>query len=91
MNKLLTALNVGAIFLFLLGPALFFKQYWLAGVFFAFGLCFGIIEGLSVKFSGLSVSQHFWALRDAHYGSALTVAICMVIAWAFLIGHFMIK
>ena len=91
MSKLLTTLQVSGIFLFLIVPALIYKQWWLAGMFFVFGLCFGIGEALAIKFSGLSLSQHFWVLRQANYGGALTVAICMVIAWTLLILHFMVK
>lgn len=90
-SSLSTTLEVSGIFLFLIVPALIMKQWWLAGMFFVFGLCFGIGEALSVHFSGLSISQHFWALRDISYGKALIVAICMQIAWAFLIIHFMVK
>lgn len=89
--NILDSLLVGGIFAFLILPALIYKQGWLALVFLVFGLCFGLIEFLSVKFTGLSVSQHFWALRGENYRHALTIAICMLIAWLFLLAHFMVK
>jgi hypothetical protein len=90
-SSLTTTLEISGIFIFLIVPALIMKQYWLAGMFFVFGMCFGIGEALSVQFSGLSISQHFWVLRDASYIKALIVAICMQIAWTLLIVHFMVK
>jgi hypothetical protein len=91
VNSLITTLEVSGIFLFLIVPALIMKQYWLAGMFFVFGLCFGIGEGLSVHFSGLSISQHVWILREQSYIKALILVICMQIAWSLLIAHFIIK
>lgn len=91
MERLLTFFQVGAIFLFLWLPALLTKQWWLFLMFFGFGLVFGIVELLAIKMSGLSISQHLWALREENYWKAMFVAICMAIGWGFLIYHFMVK
>jgi hypothetical protein len=91
MSKLLTTIQISTLFALLIIPAIIYKQYWLAGMFFVFGVCFGIGEALAVKFTGLSISQHFWLLKDTNFQGALIVSICMLIAWIILLIHFMVK
>lgn len=91
MAKLLTIIEISTLFLLLIVPAIIYRQYWLAGMFFIFGLVFGIGEVLAIKFTGLSISQQFWQLRDVAYGEALIVTCSMLIAWLLLLTHFMVK
>ena len=88
MKKFLEALPVIGIFIFLVGPSIIFRQWWLCAVFTVFGLCFGVIEAIANKFTGKTVSQHFWALKDKNKKAALIIVSCMVIAWGLLIFHF---
>ena len=88
MKKFIEALPIIVLFGLLLGPAAYFGQWWLFAVFLAFGLIFGIIEVVSIKVSGKSVSQHFWALKDKSPRKAIIILVCMVVAWGLLILHF---
>lgn len=72
---------------FLILPALF-GQWWLFGVFLLFFFCFGIVEFLAVKFTGKSVSQKFWALKEKNKTAAWIIVIGMLLAWLALLIHF---
>ena len=72
---------------FLIPPALF-GQWWLFGVFMLFFVCFGIVEFLAVKFTGKSVSQKFWQLKEKNKAAAWIVVIGMLLAWLALLWHF---
>jgi len=91
MNTFLKNLPVIGVFVFLMGPAVYFHQYWLALVFLVFGICFGLIELIAIKVTGKTVSKHFWEFRDTHPKSAWLIAISMILAWSCLIFHFMIQ
>ncbi|MHA1753195.1 MAG: hypothetical protein ACTSYZ_12600 [Candidatus Helarchaeota archaeon] len=73
----------------LLIPSAIFKQWWLFAVFMVFFICFGLIEWLAIKFSGMSVSQHVWQLKYTNPRNAYILCICMTISWASLIFHFL--
>lgn len=88
MKKFLSSLPIIILFLSLLIPAALFGQWWLFIVFLVFGICFGLIEFISDKLSGMTVSQHFWALKKSNKKGALIITIFMVLAWAMLIFHF---
>ena len=70
-------------------PPIIFAQWWLLGVFVAFFMCFGVIEVVSKKKSGKTVSQHFWALKDRNKVGAWIIAVSMLIAWLALLWHFL--
>ena len=89
MKKFLSALPIILLFLSLIVPAAIYQQWWLMGVFFVFGLCFGVIELIATKVSGKTVSQHFWALKDRNKTAAYTIAGFMIFAWSMLILHFL--
>ena len=72
----------------LLIPSAIFKQWWLFAVFMVFFVCFGLIEWLAVKFSGMSVSQHFWAFSLQNKTGAIIILVCMLISWLSLLWHF---
>lgn len=88
MSKFLSALPIVVLFLCLLVPSALYRQWWLFSVFMVFGLIFGAIEVISIKVSGLSVSQHFWELKSKDPRGALTIIIGMIVAWASLLYHF---
>ena len=89
MKKFLEAIPVIGIFVLLLGPSAYYKQWWLFAVFLVFGVIFGIIEVVSVKVSGKSVSQHVWALKRKNPKSVYIITATMLIAWLLLIAHFL--
>lgn len=91
MRRLKEFLGVAAIFVFLLGPAIIFEQYWLAAVFGVFGLCFGVIEFVAVKATGYSVSQHFWIWSRDNKKRAWILLAGMFIGWVFLLYHLAFK
>jgi len=72
-------------------PSALFGQWWLFGVFMLFFVCFGIVELLAVKFTGETVSQKFWKLRDKNKGKAWIVVIGMLVGWLALLYHFIIQ
>jgi len=69
-------------------PAWIFKQKWLFRVFLVFFVVFGLIEWWAVTATDMSVSQHFWALKDNNRGGALAVLIGMAVGWTALLWHF---
>jgi hypothetical protein len=75
---------------FLAIPAAF-RQWWLFLVFLLFFICFGTVEVIANKVSGMTVSEHFWALRDKSKVSAIVIAVNMLVAWLALLWHFMVK
>ncbi len=75
----------------LLIPSAIFKQWWLFSVFLVFFVIFGIIEFISTKVTGKTVSQHFWALKKKNSTAAWVIAGCMLLSWLSLIWHFMDK
>ena len=85
--SILEILNILGIFMFLVVPAVLFHQYWLAGVFVVFGLCFGLIEFLADKFTGSTVSQKFWGLIKENKKKAIIILGSMLIAWILLLLH----
>lgn len=89
MTQLITILQIGSIFLLLLIPTFLTKQWWLFSLFVGFGIVFGIVEITAIVKSGLSISQHFWVLKQTNFKDALIIAISMVLGWSILIYHFM--
>ena len=73
----------------MIAPAAIFHQWWLMSVFLVFGLCFGVIEVISDKVSGNTVSQHFWELKTENKKAAFIIAGFMILAWSMLIIHFL--
>lgn len=88
MKKFLASLPIIILFLSLIVPAAIFGQYWLLAVFLIFGLIFGVVEAVANKFSGNTVSQHFWAFRRENKKGAAIIIVFMIIAWGCLIYHF---
>ena len=72
-------------------PTALLKQWWLFGTFALFFVCFGIVELLAIHFSGHTVSQHFWALKDVNPVGAWVIVGGMLIGWLALLWHFMGK
>ncbi len=68
-------------------PSAIFQQWWLFGTFLLFFTCFGIVEWLADKFTGKTVSQHFWALKKTNKKAAWTIAIAMMVGWLSLLWH----
>lgn len=75
----------------LLGPAAYVGQWWLFSVFCVFFLCFGVVELVSVRKTGKSVSQHFWDLSKRDKEKAWLVLVFMFLAWLSLLLHLGIK
>jgi len=69
-------------------PMALFGQWRLFFVFLSFYVCFGFQEWLSVKQTGMSISQHFWVFNDAHPIKANIIIGFMVAMWTGLILHF---
>lgn len=90
MNQLITVLQIGSIFVLLLLPAFLTKQWWLFTLFIGFGIAFGIVEITAIVKSGLSISQHFWVLKETHPKDAIVVTSSMALGWSILIYHFMV-
>ena len=70
-------------------PTAIFGQWWLFGTFALFFVCFGIVELLAVKFTGKTVSQHFWKLRERNKIAAWIICGGMLVGWLALLFHFM--
>lgn len=66
--------------------AFILKQFWLGSLFLIFFSIFGIIETISFKVTGFTVSQHVWLLPM--YQRYILV-IAMEIGWSALILHFL--
>jgi len=64
-----------------------FGMWVLFCVFFAFDVCFGLIEWYNVKKTGKSVSQQFWAWGKEHKVKAIIILSSMIIMWGALIWH----
>jgi len=62
--------------------------WFLLGVFAIFFLCFGIMEYLSVKKTGKSISQSFWDFGRKHPKMKWVVIAALTIAWLSLMAHF---
>jgi hypothetical protein len=56
-------------------------------VFLAFNIIFGITELLYVKYTGLTISQHFWNFAQKSRWKAIVVLASMIIMWIALILH----
>lgn len=80
-------LLVGGFFI----PIILARQWWLAKVFGLFFVCFGLVEWWAVSSTGLSVSQHFWALSETNPAMGWFVIGGMGIAWLALLAHFAFK
>ena len=72
-------------------PTALLKQWRLFWVFMTFFIIFGLEEWLSVAQTGNSISQHFWALKDANPIGAYSICGGMALGWAALIWHFLSK
>jgi hypothetical protein len=72
-----------------LAPPAIWGQWWLFGVFLLFFMCFGVVELVAKAKTGMTVSQHFWALKKKNKFAAWTIAVCMLIAWLALLWHFL--
>ena len=75
----------------LLVPVAVVGQWWLFSVFMVFFVCFGLVEWLAVKKTGLSVSQHFWEFSKKNKVKAWIVLGSMLVAWLALLWHLAIK
>ena len=69
-------------------PTAIFKQWRLFGVFAVFFACFGLCEWLSVAQTGMSISQHFWALDEAKPAAGWAIVGGMALGWVALLVHF---
>jgi hypothetical protein len=67
--------------------ALCFGVWPLFFMFLAFNVIFGIVEVLYVKFTGKTISQHFWTFSKANRLKAIVMLVCMGVMWASLIAH----
>lgn len=56
-------------------------------MFLAFNVIFGIAEVLYVKFTGKTISQHFWDFSKVNKIKAIVMLVVMGIMWAMLILH----
>ncbi len=90
MSQLITILQIGSVMLLLSVPAFLTKQWWMLYMFLGFGIVFGITEVSSIMRTGLSISQHFWLLKQTNPKDALIVALSLALGWAILIYHFMV-
>jgi len=64
-----------------------FKIWPLFWVFVIFDIIFGIVEVCYAKFTGKTVSQHFWEWSKKHKAKAIAILASMGIMWTFLILH----
>jgi hypothetical protein len=69
-------------------PTALFKQWRLFSVFAVFFAVFGLLEWLSVAQTGMSISQHFWALDNVNPAAGWWIVGGMAIGWAALLIHF---
>ena len=71
-------------------PTALFKHWWLFATFAVFFVCFGVVEALSVHFTGKSISQKFWSLKKTNPKAAWIIIGGMAIGWIALLLHFML-
>jgi len=88
MKKFLSSLPIIILFLSLEVPCLIYGMYWQAITIFIFGICFGVTEVIADKVSGMTLSQHFWALKEKNRKGAIVITIGMILAWVMLLTHF---
>jgi hypothetical protein len=77
--------------LFMIVPAIIYKQYFLALAFIIFGLVFGFMEFLANYYTGKTVSQHLWILQDVKAYKAYIVVAGMYLGWMFLLTHLLVR
>ena len=63
------------------------KMWALFLVFLTFDIIFGLTEWLLKKFTGKTVSQHFWEYKKKNPGKAIAILVGMAIMWGSLIAH----
>jgi len=64
-----------------------FGMWALLWVFASFNIIFGATEILLKKFTGKTVSQHFWTYKGKHPGKAIAILVSMAVMWTALILH----
>lgn len=64
-----------------------FKLWALFWVFVTFNCIFGVIEIVSKKITGKTVSQSFWIFIDKNRVKGILILVSMVLMWATLIVH----
>lgn len=69
-------------------PTALFKQWRLFFVFLIFFAIFGLCEWASVAQTGMSISQHFWALDKVNPIAGWIMVGGMGIGWTALLVHF---
>lgn len=63
-----------------------FKLWFLLGTFVLFYVCFGVMELISKKKTGDTISQSVWKIGKV---KGLILSASMVIMWGFLVYHFL--
>ena len=67
--------------------AFIFKIYPLAWVLTIFNVIFGIVEVISKKVTGSTVSQYFWKFSKGNKVKAIVMLATMALMWIALLLH----